>query len=83
VVLRGEEEAEASAIAPERAVAGAAYARVGDAEERSHPQSLSKDEAKGDESEEDSEDEDSEGEGDAQGEGEPEGEERDEEGGGD
>jgi pyruvate dehydrogenase E1 component alpha subunit len=75
-VHRGEQEAEAGEIAHELAEAGAAYARVGDAEERSHPQSLSKDEAKG---EDESEDEDSE----AGGEGEPEGEERDEEGGGD
>jgi pyruvate dehydrogenase E1 component alpha subunit len=74
-VHRGEQEAEAGDIAHELAEAGAAYARVGDAEERSNPQSLSKEEAKG----EDEED----GGGDGEGGGEPEGEERDEEGGAD
>jgi hypothetical protein len=73
-VHRGEKEAEAGDVAHELAEAGAAYARVGDAEERSNPQSLSKEEARG-------EDEDGDSEGD--GEGEPEGEERDEEGGAD
>ena len=73
-VHRGEQEAEAGEIAHELAEAGAAYARVGDAEERSHPQSLgSKDD--GDEQAEEPKDDD--------GEGEPDADERDEEGGGD
>jgi pyruvate dehydrogenase E1 component alpha subunit len=66
-VHRGEEEREAGELAHELAEAGAAYAKVGDAEERARRKGT----------EDESADESSEGEG------EPEGEERDEEGGGD
>jgi 2-oxoglutarate dehydrogenase complex dehydrogenase (E1) component-like enzyme len=66
-VHRGEKEAEAGEVAHELAEAGAAYARVGDAEERSRRQSRGADE-KGDE---------------GSGEGEAGGEDREEEGGGD
>jgi hypothetical protein len=89
-VHRGEQEAEAGDIAHELAEAGAAYARVGDAEARSHPQSLGSKDEEGAEAEEGTEDEqgaEDEGEqeagdeGDA--EGEPDADERDTEGGGD
>ena len=69
----GEKEAEAGDVAHELAEAGAAYARVGDAEERSRRQSrgaTDEDEGGDDEAEEDAE-------------GEEDAEERDEEGGGD
>ena len=66
-VHRGEHEAQAAEVAHELAEAGAAYARVGDAEERSRRQSRGADE-EGDE---------------GSGEGEASGEEREEEGGGD
>jgi pyruvate dehydrogenase E1 component alpha subunit len=69
----GEKEAEAGDVAHELAEAGAAYARVGDAEERSRRQSRGA--ADEDEGGEDDSAEDAEGEADA--------EERDEEGGGD
>jgi pyruvate dehydrogenase E1 component alpha subunit len=71
----GEREAEAGDVAHELAEAGAAYARVGDAEERSRRKPRG--------AEEDDADEDEEGGEEASGEGEPEGEERDEEGGAD
>ena len=64
----GEKEAEAGDVAHELAEAGAAYARVGDAEERSRRQKRGADEPDDDEGE---------------GEGEPADEDRDEEGGGD
>jgi pyruvate dehydrogenase E1 component alpha subunit len=91
-VHRGEEEREASDVAHELAEAGAAYAKVGDAEERAKKKSGSDDE---DDSEDDGDSEESDGteaSGDdeaeasaesSEGEGEPEGEERDEEGGAD
>jgi pyruvate dehydrogenase E1 component alpha subunit len=74
-VHRGEEEAEASEVAHELAEAGAAYAKVGDAEERARkqPRGAAEEDEGGDE----------EGGEEASGEGEPEGEERDEEGGAD
>jgi pyruvate dehydrogenase E1 component alpha subunit len=76
---RGEEERDAGDIAHELAEAGAAYAKVGDADERSHPggggNSEDSDDSEGDETEASAES--------SEGEGEPEGEERDEEGGGD
>ena len=71
----GEREAEAGEVAHELAEAGAAYARVGDAEERSRRQprgAAEEDEGGGGEGGEE-----------ASGDGEPEGEERDEEGGAD
>jgi pyruvate dehydrogenase E1 component alpha subunit len=71
----GEKEAEAGDIAHELAEAGAAYANVGDAEERARKQprgAAEEDEGGGDEGGEE-----------ASGDGEPEGEERDEEGGAD
>ena len=68
----GEKEAEAGDVARELAEAGAAYARVGDAEERARRQQRGA-------TEEDGEDDGDEG----GGEGEPSGEERDEEGGAD
>ena len=89
-VHRGEEEREASDVAHELAEAGAAYAKVGDAEERARKDGGQKAEDQGED--EDDEDEDSSDEGDddpkasaesSEGEGEPEGEERDEEGGAD
>jgi pyruvate dehydrogenase E1 component alpha subunit len=67
---RGEKEAEAGEVAHELAEAGAAYARVGDAEERSRRQSRGA-ETDGDDGDEGS------------GEGEEDGEDRDEEGGAD
>jgi pyruvate dehydrogenase E1 component alpha subunit len=66
----GEKEAEAGDVAHELAEAGAAYARVGDAEERSRRQDRGAD-AEGADGDEGS------------GEGEPDGDERDEEGGAD
>jgi pyruvate dehydrogenase E1 component alpha subunit len=72
-VHRGEEEAEAGEIAHELAEAGAAYARVGDAEERSRRQSRGAAE----------DDEGGDGDSDEDAEGEPDAEERDEEGGAD
>jgi len=75
---RGEEERDAGDIAHELAEAGAAYAKVGDADERSHPggggDSGDSDDSEGEETEASAES--------SEGEGEPEGEERDEEGGG-
>jgi pyruvate dehydrogenase E1 component alpha subunit len=80
-VHRGEQEREAGDVAHELAEAGAAYAKVGDAEERARKK------PKSDETEDEEEDE---GTDEAQasaesseGEGEPEGDERDEEGGAD
>ena len=74
-VHRGEDEAEAGKIAHELAEAGAAYARVGDAEERSRRKPRG--------AEEEDEGGDAEGGEEATGDGEPEGEARDEEGGAD
>ena len=72
-VHRGEDERDSGVMAHELAEAGAAYARVGDKEERSRGGS------KSDADEEDRKDDGDEGDG----EGEPAGEERDEEGGAD
>ena len=74
-VHRGEKEAEAGDIAHELAEAGAAYAKVGDAEERARKQPRG--------AAEEDEGGDDEGGEEAAGEGEPEGDERDEEGGAD
>ena len=88
-VHRGEEEADAADVAHELAEAGAAYAKVGDAEERSRRSSrgAEEDEEEDDEEEQDTNESDGEAEAEAgkeaSGEGEPEGDERDEEGGAD
>ena len=71
---RGEAERAAGEVAHELAEAGAAYAKVGDADERSHPGGNAGDsEDSGDEAKASAES--------SEGEGEPEGEKRDEEGG--
>jgi pyruvate dehydrogenase E1 component alpha subunit len=74
-VHRGEQEADAADIAHELAEAGAAYAKVGDAEERARKQPRG--------AAEEDEGGDDEGGEEASGDGEPDGEERDEEGGAD
>jgi hypothetical protein len=78
-VHRGEEERDAADVAHELAEAGAAYAKVGDAEERAHPGESSDDE----DGEPEASAEDEASSESSEGEGEPEGEERDEEGGAD
>ncbi|HEX8647680.1 MAG TPA: pyruvate dehydrogenase (acetyl-transferring) E1 component subunit alpha [Thermoleophilaceae bacterium] len=80
----GEREADASDVAHELAEAGAAYAKVGDAEERARkqPRGAAEEDSEDDEDQDTSESEE-EGGKTAAGEGEPEGDERDEEGGAD
>jgi pyruvate dehydrogenase E1 component alpha subunit len=80
---RGEEEREAGEMAHELAEAGAAYAKVGDAEERARkkPKGGDDEEEDGGQKTEDSSEDDEASAESSEGEGEPEGEDRDEEGG--